>query len=506
MGHKEDTKRTPYNSENAKLHELVVRLLKTWRGGKYSEEELEQLPAIWIGADNSDTKILKVRDQLFNWVLEPLPQAFQTAVSQKDFKVVEESIKEIYKASHLNAKYCAILYSRYFCGKKYTLADLEPLTKLDSKTVARHTQKGVEILVNRLRMENDSYASRPAPGYVPSTDPSLLIGVETQSKNIIRWLTSKGSSKLVSIEGIGGIGKTSLANHVMYQLWQNKKYEGFASVSARQQTFSPTDGILPVNGAASTLDEIISSLTYQLGQSHMVGMSTREKIKVLKNSTHNKHFLILIDNLETVEEVDTLIPQLIELAGKSEFLITSRQSLINYSEVKVVRLPELSLTDSLHLVHSEMQRVGLDLTLKESTFKSLYQIVGGVPLALKLVAAQFGTSTVQQMIDGITSSIEKYKDFYVFIYRRSWQLLDDIAQRLLMSMLSVSPAGEDQEWICTLAGLKPEEFSRALQQLRKLSLIEITGSVENPRYRIHRLTATFLQSDILNYWKDSPSL
>ena len=72
-------------------------------------------------------------------------------------------------------------------------------------------------------------------------------------------------------------------------------------------------------------------------------------------------------------------------------------------------------------------------------------------------------------------------------------------------MLNISPDGEDQEWICDIGNLQKDDFRKGLEKLKELSLIEFSGTIERPLYRIHRLTTTFLQTDILEGWEDNKS-
>jgi len=485
---------------------FVNKLLKSWRRGNFAEEDLESLAALWENTDSLDKKRLNVRDKLFEWVLEPLPQKFRDAVFQKDVSAQVKVIKEIFKTDNSNEQYCAILYFYYFGEKVYRLKDLEEIIGLSERSLRRYILAGIDVLINKIRKENNKDDVRSISSYVPSARLERIIGVEPLLNKITYWLRRKNGPQLISIEGIGGIGKTSVANHVLHRLSQDGDYEGFAWVNARTQTLSMSGEILPTSGNVSTLNDVISDLIYQFGQSHMAGMSIQEKIKVLRNITHSNRLLIVIDNLETIAEVSVLIPELIELAGKSHYLFTSRQSLSAYSGVRIFHVPELSLADSRRLVQFEIDRCKPELTLTENTFRSLYNIVGGIPLALKLAAAQFGFFPAEEIIQGMSSSVEEYKNFYIFIYRQSWMLLDDIGKKMLLSMLSMSSDGEDREWICQMADLSQSEFTHGLGQLRRLSLVELSGTVEAPRYWIHRLTATFLQTDILDNWESSTPL
>ena len=71
----------------------------------------------------------------------------------------------------------------------------------------------------------------------------------------------------------------------------------------------------------------------------------------------------------------------------------------------------------------------------------------------------------------------------------------------MLSMLMVSPDGESLDWIQIMSALPVNEFDQALKQLMDFSLLEIGGRLDSPYYRLHRLTVTFLQTDILSTWQ-----
>jgi hypothetical protein len=91
---------------------------------------------------------------------------------------------------------------------------------------------------------------------------------------------------------------------------------------------------------------------------------------------------------------------------------------------------------------------------------------------------------------------------YAYIYRQAWSQLKDSAKQLLLSMLNVSADGEDLAWIRLTSLLPPPEFEAALAQLLDYSLLETVRALPEPNYRLHRLTVTFLQSEILLDWEE----
>ncbi len=285
--------------------------------------------------------------------------------------------------------------------------------------------------------------------------------------------------------------------------YKKANFEGYAWVNAIQKELSLSGEIAPLDNFASTLDDVVSRLTNQLGQSHLAGLSTESKLNGLKKLTAKKSFLIIIDNLETLEDANNLVPELLKIRGKSKLVFTSRKSLSQYPDLRVFPMPELSLQDSFTLVDGEIKRRGLSLSLSDSIISALYDVTGGIPLVLKLAAAQFGFVPAKDIISQLRLGEEKSQNMYYYIYRQAWMLLNEQGKKLLLSMLLVSPDGEDREWICDMGELSIAEFNEGLTQLKRLSLIEFSGSVEIPRYRIHRLTISFLRTDILKGWEEN---
>ena len=76
-----------------------------------------------------------------------------------------------------------------------------------------------------------------------STPPVHLIGVETELKPLLELLGSLGSPWLISLEGIGGIGKTALANALARDVALTGQFRDIAWVSAKQQDFLPATGL-----------------------------------------------------------------------------------------------------------------------------------------------------------------------------------------------------------------------------------------------------------------------
>ncbi|RIK14817.1 MAG: hypothetical protein DCC51_15375, partial [Anaerolineae bacterium] len=214
-------------------------------------------------------------------------------------------------------------------------------------------------------------------------------------------------------------------------------------------------------------------------------------------------YLIIIDNLESVSDVALLVPALAPLARPARFLLTSRQTLSHFPIVTRFPVRPLSLEDSRALAESELARHGRAAALRQEDMTALYDVIGGMPLALKLVVAQMGQWPLSVLLENLRNARrDAPEQLYSFIYRRAWLTLDDLARQLLLSLLPLAPDGEDIEWLRLMSFLPPEQFAAALVQLLDCSLLETAGPPQSPRYRLHRLTATFLQTEVLAGWDE----
>ncbi len=213
---------------------------------------------------------------------------------------------------------------------------------------------------------------------------------------------------------------------------------------------------------------------------------------------------MVVDNLETLEEYRQLVPALAGMAGVSRFLITTRQTLREYPFVHTIPVAELDRASASELIGAEIARRGRASRISPERFDELYRVVGGLPLALKLVAAQLYLRPLSEILAGFREASVGIDNLYRYLYWQTWQSLDDSARQLLLSFLPSDPEGEDLEFLALMSGQAQAEFYTALKELDQFSLLEVNGDTERPLYRLHRLTATFLQTDILNGWAGAP--
>ena len=400
------------------------------------------------------------------------------------------------------------LHHRYLVLVPLSVEALADAAHLDVRNFRRRVNVGLGLLADLLRRlelaEHDRRDDLRLGRHLPPPDYTHLFGIDGPRRELAALLRAADGPDFVSIEGLGGIGKTALARAVALELAQGSDYDIIAWISARQTWLNDAGAIVAAPDAATTLADVVGRLATQLGFTELAGLSAADKLDRLLPFLKSGRHLVVIDNLESVSDVERLLPALLPLARPARFLLTSRQTLSHYPAVTRFSARPLSLEDSRAMVESELSRRGRPVVLAPKDMAALHEVVGGMPLALKLVAAQMSLWPLPALLDNLRRARHRAPEgLYTYIYRRAWLALGDPARQLLLSLLPLAADGEDVAWLRLMSFLPPDEFDDALAQLRDYSLLEMAGLPPSPRYRLHRLTVTFLQTEILAGWNDT---
>lgn len=382
---------------------------------------------------------------------------------------------------------------------------------ISEATVWRWQQEGIRLIADSLFAQETKLREGqrqmvqtrlPAPIY------AHLIGVDRHLEQLSTHLLHSDPPWLLAIEGMGGIGKTTLAHALTHHFIEQDHWEDVAWVTAQQRVMNLGGGIKSIEKPALTVEAMVEALFAQLwlGQTPQ-GMTYDGRLHALESRLKNAPHLLIVDNLETHLDVESLLVTLRRFAGPSKILLTTRQRLLSEADIFHFDLPELVEADALQLVRYEAQMRNLPEVIHASDgdLHPIYAAVGGNPLALRLVVGQLHTHTLDRVLDDLKAARGlPVANLYTYIYRQAWETLNEDERQALILMLLTSERGESFAELNAIATgqLDEDGLRNALDRLVALSLIDACGGLRQRQYAIHSLTRSFLHRQVLK-WEEA---
>ena len=323
-----------------------------------------------------------------------------------------------------------------------------------------------------------------------------LFGITEKMAEIHALLASDGEPWLIALEGMGGIGKTTLADALARQFAGLTRFDEIGWVSARRRLFHLSGEVEHlVEQPDLTLNELVDRIIDQFNLTGLVHLSDAEKQLGLKDFLKSRSCLVVVDNLETAADFRSLVLQLAGLVNPSKFLITTRTSLRDLSGFFVLPLKQIPHDDALALIRHEAETRGLGELAKfpKSELEPIYEVTGGNPLAIKLVIGQIHSLSLSIALSRFSAAKAKsIEELLAFLFETDWQTLDPECRRVMQAMLLVADEGGQLEQIAAAAELSEDEVAACLHRLAILSLVMVSGSLHERRYFLHQLTRTFV--------------
>jgi tetratricopeptide (TPR) repeat protein len=330
---------------------------------------------------------------------------------------------------------------------------------------------------------------------LPRPDYSQFFGREKERQTVLDHLAHP-RAWVVSIDGIGGVGKTSLALNCAYALQEQslkleKPFEYIIWASAKTQRLS-TRGVIPLNQTFSDLDTFLSVVLEVTGFGDKSDAPCSEKKKLVEEILSLTTCLLVLDNLESIRDLE-MFAFLSNIPSPSKALVTTRVR-IEESQ-RNVRLTALPMDEARALVNELANE--LDATeianAPSAELDRLIQRVGGIPLAIKLAVGRIAAGTSLHLYIGRLESGGAQEDILEFCFSDTWSGLTADEKRIVqIAALFYVPASEEE--LRQVANLPELRVKEALANLLRHSFLNATRDItsETFHYSILPLTADFV--------------
>ena len=325
---------------------------------------------------------------------------------------------------------------------------------------------------------------------LPQRDYNTFIGRQTERATIRQLLHRDSRHFVVTIDGIGGVGKSTLAIETAHfyleyfsRLAVEERFEAIIWASAKQTTLTG-EGIRERSQALHTLDDIYTYIAVTLDRKDITRAPADLQHSLVRQALIQQRTLLIIDNLETIddERINTFIQ---EVPAPTKVLVTTRHRMdIAYP----LRLKGMEKEDAVDLAKGECIQKGVNLSFSE--IDQLYERTGGVPLAIVWSIAQMGLGYSS---DSVLSRLgQPTSDIAQFCFGGVTERIKTKPSYKLLMALTLFATDASRNALGDIAHLSELDQDEGLVELERLSLVNKNGN----RFQMLPLTRIYAKSEL----------
>ncbi|WP_229914043.1 BTAD domain-containing putative transcriptional regulator [Streptomyces capitiformicae] len=336
----------------------------------------------------------------------------------------------------------------------------------------------------------------PAKQIIPRQlppQPPYFTGRDEQVRQLCAALTGiappgNQATRAVNLFGQGGVGKTSLAIHVAYELMQEHFPDG--------QIYYDLHGSQPAPvSPARVLDHFLRVLGVPPPS---IPDEMDERAAMFRSCVAGRRMLLVLDDAAGEDQIQPLLPGGWDCA----VIVTSRTPQTGVPSLQKVRLDVLAVQDAVELLQRIVgdNRVGAE----PAAATSLVRTVEGLPLALSIIGARLVTapnrtiSSMAQRVHDDRRSLDELVHGSQSVRSSIASVYHGLPQRLrnLLSLLSLFDMEAIPGWMAgVVIGVGPREALDLMDEAAACQLLLPVGvePSNDPHYRFHNLTRLFLR-------------
>jgi tetratricopeptide (TPR) repeat protein len=333
------------------------------------------------------------------------------------------------------------------------------------------------------------------PNRLPRMEHTRLIGRQEESKQLQKLLSPDYAAYLITVDGIGGVGKTALVLDVAHQCLQASTgeivsphvptFDAIIFVTAKQQFLTP-QGILQQAQTNRTLRKIFQEVTKTLERQDIPATPLQEQADLVRKILGQQRTLLIVDNLETMDDKQEIISFLYQLPTTVKVVVTTRERTL----FAPIRLEQLAEEAALELIEQQAEEKQIKLKTRDAPM--LYQRIGGIPAALVYAIGQradgYSLETIMRNIPNAEGDVAR------FCFQGSVEPLRGKPPHAMLMALALFPQSPSRPAVNYVSGLEsdPTLAEDALSQLQRLSLVREFQE----RFRMLPLTREYAMAEL----------
>jgi hypothetical protein len=461
----------------------LSRAIRDARNGCLKNPEFDSLR--WLSAYDTPTK----RAEAFLDELHMLVRCYDGAQPRANRS---PRVSELQQWQYHREQFMlGVLYWSYFCEYPLKMRKIAELSHIPLKKIREAARAGLKYLLEHVYTLEQEAHQRAAGARTAALSESLYTIPLTSE---LCWIVDKleahlEARRLFVVSGLLGVVKLGIIARFHERV---KCSRHFVLVNVQAEELDQYGRMRQLPDVARTAEEIVNQIYEGLG---MIGYTTvSDRLRAIEERRDNFVLVINSPDLLPPPELRTLLGYLNRLTHPRVVLIAHHNLEIPHAQV--LRVPELTEAQSQQVVEQAHRRAstGAYRPLSEATFKSLYQLTGGVPLALAMLGTYLATHSAAQAQAALESAQPPFDALYNYTFGAAWQQLSNDGRELLR-YIAQTPRAEFSEQQLLKRDLG-KRVSKAIDEVSKHNLIEIEPMHETRRVRIQPLLHTALRSGI----------
>ena len=316
-------------------------------------------------------------------------------------------------------------------------------------------------------------------------DLPYFVGRQQEVRALRQVLLGGGRALLCSLQGMGGVGKTALAAHLVYQL----------------RPYFP-DGVLWARADQGDPMSILSAFAHAYGCDVSLYADLESRGQVVREILADKRALIVLDNVQESKAVEPLLPPSV---GTCAVIITTRRqnlAVTSGAHRFTVGPFDKTVEEAIELF---VQILGEERVRREThTLRQIANLLGHLPLAVAIAASRMAYEPGWSASEFLKQLQQEKKRLDVLTYENlsvrlstnlSYDLLPAEEQRFFAALGAFRGENLNLEAIAHVTKRPLEAVQAALRKLYGLSLVQVG---QGERYRLHPLLHDYAREQLMS--------
>jgi LuxR family glucitol operon transcriptional activator len=368
---------------------------------------------------------------------------------------------------------------------------------------ALRTNQPNNLECNSIKPNRERLRQKLTNQNLPAQYPEF-IGRQQELSDIMKFLSPNHGSNVITVDGIGGVGKTALVLEAAYRCLEARLdsensseipiFDAIIFTSAKADYLLPI-GITPRLDRQHNLRDIFRVIADTLKptgdqkQQNITAAATfEEQLQRVRESLSKQRTLLIVDNLETIEDKSEVLAFLHDLFGSVKSIITTREQSTIHVHIRLDCLPD---EDSMKLI--QQQLVEKQIELSNENLKCLHEATTKIPIVIMYTVGRLANSSSLETVLKDLKSADG--DVARFCFEKSVGEIKGKAAHNILMALAIFHEFPVRESVTEVSGLKTAPryvVNEGLETLKRISLVR----QQEDRYIMLALTREYALAEL----------